>query len=94
MGCLVALVGLAVPRFALFLIWIFSDRLSFAFDSFVVGFLGFLLLPYTTLFWALAYAPIGGVSGFGWILVGFGVVLDLSSWSGGGSAARRRQRSG
>lgn len=91
MGCLVALLGLMLPRFALFLIWIFSDRLSYAFDSFVLGFLGFLLLPYTTLFWALAYAPIGGVSGFGYILVGFGVLLDISNWAGSGSEARKRR---
>ena len=91
MGCIVALIGLVAPRFALFLMWIFSDRLSRAFDSFVVGFLGFLLLPFTTLFWALAYAPVGGVSGFGWILVGLGLLMDLSSWGGGAREGSRRR---
>ena len=90
-GCLVALMGLALPRFAIFLFWVFSDRLSYAFDSFIVGFLGFLLLPYTTLFWALAYAPVDGVTGFGWILVGMGLLMDLGTWFGGGDQARRRQ---
>jgi hypothetical protein len=82
--------GLAAPRFALFVTWLFTDRLSLAFNSFIEGFLGFLLLPFTTFFYAVAYAPHGGVGGFGWILVGFGLVLDLGSYTGG-SAARKRQ---
>jgi len=90
-GCVVALIGLAAPRFALFLMWLFSDRLSVAFDSFVQGFLGFVLLPFTTMFYALSYAVPEGVSGFGWVLVGFGLLLDLSAWFGGGGEARRRR---
>lgn len=90
MGCIVALIGLVAPRFALFLMWLFSDRLEIAFDSFVMGFLGFLLLPFTTLFFALCYAPVGGVSGFGWVLVGMGLLMDVSSW--GGSAKQGYDR--
>jgi hypothetical protein len=93
-GCLGALMAVAVPRFTLFLMWLFTDRLSIAFDSFIVGFLGFLLLPYTTVFYAIVVMPttLNGnqVSGFGWILVAFGLVLDLSSWFGGGKAGRDR----
>lgn len=92
-ACLLALGGLAVPRFALALMWLFDlldDRLSMAFDSFVLGFLGFLLLPYTTLFYALAYAPIGGVSGLGWFLVILGFLMDLSSYTGGEYSRRQR----
>ena len=82
-GCLIALIGLAAPRLGIILTWIFTDRMQVAFDNFIVPFLGFLVLPFTTLFWALAYAPVQGVRGFGYILVGFGVVLDLSSYSSG-----------
>lgn len=89
-GCLLAILSLISPRLVLVLLWLFSDRLTIAFDSFVLGFLGFLLLPYTTLFYALAYQPFTGVSGFGWILVAFGVLLDLGSYGVGG-AARQRQ---
>lgn len=89
-GCIVALIGLAAPRFALFLMWLFSDRLTVAFDSFIQGFLGFLVLPFTTMLYALVYAVPDGVSGFGWILVAFGLLLDLSAWFGGGDQARRR----
>ena len=33
-GCLVALAAFLSPRFAIFLIWLFSDRMSIAFGSF------------------------------------------------------------
>ena len=92
MGCLVAIVGLALPRFALVVTWVFTNRLNQAFDSFLVGFLGFLLLPTTTLFWALSYHPEFGVRGFGWILVALGLVLDLSSHGAGGKMLREKSR--
>jgi hypothetical protein len=79
-----------LPRLGLFLLWVFTDRLTIAFDSFILGFLGFLLLPYTTVFYALAYAPIGGVEGFGWFFVALGFILDIGSYTGGGAARRRR----
>jgi len=91
-GCIVALLALAVPRVTLFFMWIFSERLSIAFDSFVVAFLGFLILPYTTVFYALAYAPIQGVSGFGWFLVLTGFIMDVASLTNGGREGRRRDR--
>ena len=93
MGCIVVLIGLAAPRFALFLTWLFTDRMSIAFDSFIQGFLGFLLLPFATLFYVVCYSPVTGVRGFGWVLVLFGLALDLSSWFGGGREGRRRAAS-
>ena len=89
-GCLVFLAAALSPRLALFLVQIFSDRLSIAFDSFWIGFIGFLFLPWTTLAWAVAYQPVLGVRGFGWIVVGLGLVLDISSY-GSGAQARRNQ---
>ena len=70
-GCLVALAAFISPRLAIFLIWLFTDRMSIAFDSFWWGFLGFIFLPWTTLAWTVAYAPIRGVTGFGWFIVVF-----------------------
>jgi hypothetical protein len=64
-GCLLALVAAISPRLALFLLWVFTDRLTIAFRSGWEGLIGFLLLPYTTLFFALVYAPGKGVDGFG-----------------------------
>jgi hypothetical protein len=36
MGCFIVLFALISPRLALFLVWIFSDVLSRAFDSWIV----------------------------------------------------------
>ncbi len=80
------------PRLALFLTWLFTDKLTIALSSFWVGFLGFLVLPFTTVMYAWAYAPVRGVNGIGWFFVALGVVLDISSYTSGG-AYRRRQSS-
>ncbi len=92
MGCIVALVAAFSARFALFLVWLFSDRLSIAFRSGWEGLLGFVFLPYTTLFYALVYAPGHGVDAFGWFIVALGVVIDVSSQLLGSRARRRRSR--
>jgi hypothetical protein len=90
MGCLLALLAAISPRFVIFLLWIFTDRLSIAFRSGWEGLLGFLLLPYTTLFYALVYAPGKGVDTFGWVIVALGVLLDLSTLTNGARVRRRR----
>ena len=92
MGCLLALLAAISPRFVIFLLWIFTDRLTIAFRSGWEGVLGFLLLPYTTLFYALVYAPGKGVDTFGWVIVAIGVLIDLSSLTFGSRARRRRAR--
>ena len=89
MGCLLFLAAALSPRLALFLLWLFSDRLTIAFTSFWIGFIGFLFLPWTTLAWAVCYAWPLGVSGFGYLVVGFAFFVDLASY---GSGARERQR--
>lgn len=69
------------PRFALLLWWIFGDRVGAAFDSWVWPLLGLLLLPWTTLCYLLMWTAVGGVSGLEWLFVGFGVLLDVASYS-------------
>jgi hypothetical protein len=91
-GCLFALVAAFSARFALFLVWIFTDRLTIAFRSGWEGILGFIFIPYATLFYALVYAPGKGVDGFGWVIVALGLLLDLSSSLFGSRARRRRAR--
>jgi hypothetical protein len=91
-GCLFALISAFSARLALFLVWIFTDRLSIAFRSGWEGILGFIFLPYATLFYALVYQPHKGVDGFGWVIVALGILLDLSSHMFGSRAGRRRAR--
>ncbi len=92
MGCIFALIAAISARFALFLVWLFTDRLTIAFRSGWEGVIGFIFLPYTTLFYALVYAPVKGVDTFGWIIVACGVLLDIGSHLFGSRAERRRRR--
>jgi hypothetical protein len=90
-GCLVALAAFLSPRFAIFLIWLFTDRMDVAFNSFWWGFLGFIFLPWTTLAWAVVYAPVRGVTGFGWFIVIFAFVVDIMTHVGTSQARRDRR---
>ena len=76
------------PRLALFALWLFSDLLSRAFESWIVPFLGFFLLPWTTLAYAGMWASSDGVEGFEWFIVVLAFLIDLGSFAGG----RRRRR--
>ncbi len=90
MGCLLALISLISPRLAVFFLWLFTDRLEIAFDSGFAGFLGFLFLPWTTLVYALAYAPVRGVSTLGWIFVAIALFADVASYGNGERSRRQR----
>jgi hypothetical protein len=83
MGCLVLLFALISPRLALFGIWIFSDLLSRAFDSWIVPLLGFFLLPWTTLAYAVMWSSSNRVSGFEWFIVILAFVIDLGAYARG-----------
>jgi len=89
--CIVALFAWISPRFAIFMAWIFAnDRMSAAFDSFWIALLGFFILPWTTLAWAVCYAPVAGVHGFGWFVVAFGFIVDIGSYTSGRRAQQDR----
>ena len=79
--CFVVLLSLLSPRLALFAIWIFSDLLSRAFESWFVPFLGFFLLPWTTLAYAVMYASSNSVDGFEWFIVILAFLVDLGSYA-------------
>jgi len=89
MGCLLVLLAAFAPRVTLFFVWIFSDLVDRAFSGFVIPLLGLLILPYTTLFYVLAWSPVGGVSGWGWLVVALGFFCDLGHLAAG--AMRGRQ---
>jgi hypothetical protein len=80
--CALLLAGGIGPRIALFFWWIFGDKPDAAIDSWVWGLLGFLLLPWTTLMYIIAWSPVIGVSGFwDWLLVGIGLALDIATYA-------------
>jgi hypothetical protein len=79
--CLIALFALISPRLAIFLLWLFTNLLNRAFESWVVPLLGFFLLPWTTLAYALMYDSGNRVYGFEWFIVVLGFFIDLASYS-------------
>jgi len=89
MPCLVALLALLSPRLALFALWLFSNLLDRAYEGWVVPVLGFFLLPWTTLAYAVMWdAGTSGVEGIEWLFVILAFVIDLGAYTSG-----RRARS-
>jgi len=88
MGCILALLALISPRLVLFLLWLFSDVLSRAYDAWIIPLLGFFLLPWTTLTYAAFWDWGAGhhVVGIEWFFVGLAFVIDLGAYVGGRAA--------
>ena len=80
--CCFALITLGLgPRIALAVWWIWGDKVDAAFGSFLWPLLGLLFLPWTTLFYVIAWTPIDGVTGANWLFVGLGFIFDLMTYS-------------
>ena len=85
MPCLIALLALISPRLALFFIFLFSDMLSRAYDSWLLPLIGFFLLPWTTLAYAAMWDWGTGreVTGIEWFFVALAFLVDVSSYGFG-----------
>jgi hypothetical protein len=83
MGCLIALAALISARLALIIVWLSSNLLSRAFDSSVVPLIGFFLLPWTTLAYAVMWNSGNRVNGFDWFIVILAFLIDLGAYAGG-----------
>jgi hypothetical protein len=80
------------PRVLLAAIAFFSNYLGRAFDgSFLLPFLGWLFLPWTTLAYAWAINSNGQVTGIHAVVVVVAVLVDLGI-VGGGAAKRKSKR--
>jgi hypothetical protein len=88
MCCVLALLAFLGPRLVIFLLWLFTNYLSRAFDAFLLPVLGFVFLPWTTIAWAIAQNELGGISGVGLLVVALGFLADIGVVGGG---ARRRR---
>jgi hypothetical protein len=87
-GCFLVLFAFISPRLALFALFLFSDLLSRAFDSWFVPFLGFFLLPWTTLAYAVMWSSSNRVAGFEWFIVVLAFAIDLGSYASRDRARR------
>jgi len=82
MCCFFTALFLLGPRAAIVIWWLLQPvRWNAAFDTFIVPFLGFIFLPWTTLIF-VAVEP-GGIEGFDIFWIGLGVVIDVVQWAGG-----------
>lgn len=90
MGCIFALIAVFTPRLALVLLWLLSDYVNRAFDTFIIPILGLLFLPFTTLIYVLVYSPVTGLQGFDWIWIILALMVDLASY--GGSAVANKDK--
>ena len=92
MCCFLTVLLLLGPRMAILAWWLLDPlrwQLSFP-DNWVLGLLGWLFLPWTTLAFVLV-AP-DGIMGFDYILLAFAFIVDIGSYGGGGYGNRDRWR--
>ena len=80
-GCLLAIAISLAPRLILLLAWIFGTRWEIVFDTWLLPLLGIIFLPYTTVMYLLVWSPATGISGFDWVWLALGVMLDIMKWS-------------
>ncbi len=82
MCCTITSLLLVGPRLAILVWYIFNPvYVNAAFGNFFWGFLGWLLLPWTSLMYIAIYP--GGIVGFDWIFLGLGVFADMATYFGG-----------
>jgi hypothetical protein len=92
MCCAITALLIFSPRFLVLLTWLFDPaRVNAAFsNSFFLPCLGFIFLPWTTLFYLWLWQPFGGINGFAWVFIGLGLLFDFGTLLGGGYGNRRR----
>lgn len=90
--CLLLSLMFLGPRAALFLYWLgWPHQWDKAFDTFIVPFIGVMIVPWATLAYVLA-AP-DGVEGWDYLWIGLGLLVDLATVFSDGMYGRQRQRS-
>jgi len=67
------------PRLGIVILWAFTNYVTRAFDTWLWPLLGVVFLPWTTLFYILVAAPTGSITFWGWLMVGLGLISDLSA---------------
>jgi hypothetical protein len=86
--CLLLTLLLLGPRAGLFFYWLlWPARWEAAFESFIVPFIGFVFLPWTTVMYVIV-AP-DGVNDLDYLLLAFGAIFDVGSVLAGGYGRSR-----
>ena len=91
MGCIVAVLALAVPRVVMVGAFLLTDWFGRAFETQVWPLLGFVFMPYATLAYLAAMLNNQHTLSGGWlVLLIVAIVVDVGHWGGGGLTYRRR----
>jgi len=88
-GCLLGLAIAFAPRIILVLAWIFSARWDVVWQgNWFWPLLGIIAAPYTTVMFMLSWSPVTGISGWDWMWIILGIMLDVMKW---GQVANNRR---
>ncbi len=89
MCCGIAIGALIGPRIGLLVWWLLNPGLfRDAFANWLLPLVFALFAPFTMIFFMISWYISPGISGFDWILIIIGIMLDISSY-GGGYRSRR-----
>ena len=91
MCCIFSVVLGVGPRMGVLLWWLFDH--VFVRDAFPHLFwliVGILFAPWTALFYLVGFATGSGIGGWDYLWIGIGILLDLTSYSGGAWGNRKR----
>jgi hypothetical protein len=88
--CAFVFAALFGPRLGIVLLWLFTDRMTRAFETGLVPVLGFFFLPWTTFLYGLVQGGGGAVGPFGVLAIVIGFIVDLVSLMGAFGERRRR----
>lgn len=91
LGFILLLIG--GPRIGNAFWWLIQPaRYNLAFPNAFVGLLGILFLPWTTLMYVASFQ--GGITGWDWLWIGFGLFFDISSYGSSGYAGKKQMTAG
>lgn len=80
MPLLIIFAGLLLPRLVIFILWFFSDWFNGVFEHWAIPLLGFIFLPYTTLWYSAVINWYGEVWGFWQVaIMVLALIADLTS---------------
>jgi len=80
MPCLFAMLAAFAPRIALPFLLLFTNLFERAFNGWFLPLLGVIFLPFATLMYVFAVAPLGPTNAWGWVAVILGLMIDLMQW--------------
>jgi hypothetical protein len=88
MGCLLGIIAGFFPRVALVIVWLATNLVDRAFDSWILPLAGLIFLPFTTLVYALAWVPVVHLGGGRWLWVAIAFMVEVVGYGGSARAAR------